>query len=252
MRWLPLVALFLTGVFSVACVPVDKPATAAQNDADYHYLMGSSYLKEGKSTQALQEFLSAEKLDGQRTEIHAGLAQAYMAKRAYELAEKHYLKALELSSGAPDYYNNLGALYLSMGRFEDSAAAFQKAADNLLFSSPEIAWAGMGYAYFNMNNYTVAERAYKRAIEFNPGYVQSYFRLGELYYAQDRPVEAVEAFATAARIVPGFVEAHYRLGLTYMKIRKVDEARQAFQAVIRLSPESEQAKMAASHLKVLQ
>ena len=99
-----------------------------------------------------------------------------------------------LSDGAPQYYNNLGALYLTAERYDDSIAAFRKAAENLLFASPEVAWAGVGYAYFQKHDYAAAERYYKKARELNPRYTQALFRLGELYYGQDRPVEAVEAF----------------------------------------------------------
>jgi Tfp pilus assembly protein PilF len=244
-----LISMCLFGALLSACVPAGKSPT---KNADYHYLMGSSYLEEGRPTMALQEFLIAEKLDDQRIEIHSGLAQAYMSKRAYDLAEKHYLKALKLSGGEPEYHNNLGALYLSMERYEDSAASFQTAAENLLFLIPEVAWTGLGFANFQMNNYPAAERAYKRAAEINPGYVQSFFRLGELYYTQDRPVEAAEAFSTAVKLVPNFVDGHYRLGLAHMKARNTDQARQAFLEVVRLSPESEQARLATSYLKILQ
>ncbi|MCK4536314.1 MAG: tetratricopeptide repeat protein, partial [Desulfuromonadales bacterium] len=53
-------------------------------------------------------------------------------------------------------------------------------------------------------------------------------------------------------LVPNFVDGHYRLGLAHMKARNTDQARQAFLEVVRLSPESEQARLATSYLKILQ
>lgn len=246
-----LIFLCLSGALLSSCASTERSTSSSQKDADYHYLMGSSYLKEGESTMALQEFLQAEKLDGDRPQIHAGLAQAYMSKQAFALAEQHYLKALELSGGAPEYHNNLGALYLSMGRNEDAVTAFQSAADNLFFSMPEVAWTGLGFAHFKMNDFAAAESAYRRAIELNPRYVQAFFRLGELLYVQDRPLEAVEAFEQTLKTAPGFIVGHYYLGLAHMKARDTDQARLAFREVIRLAPGSEQAEMAISHLKVL-
>lgn len=251
MKWSILIVMCVMGAGLVACVAVDQPSTASQKDADYHYLMGSSYLEEGKPTLALQEFVMAEKLDGQRTEIQAGLARAYMIKRAYPLAEEHYLKALQLSGGAPEFQNNLGALYLSMGRYQDAVTAFRAAEENLLFATPEVAWTGMGVAHFQLNDKAAAEQDFKQAIELNPGYVQPHFQLGKLYFAEDRPVEAVEAFKMAVKIVPDFIDGQYNLALAQMKARNTEEARTAFKEVIRLSPDSPHAKLSNNYLKIL-
>jgi len=251
MKWSILFVMCLAAVGLVACASVDRPSAASQKDADYHYLMGSSYLEEGKPTMALQEFVMAEKLDGQRTEIQAGLARAYMIKKAYTLSEVHYLKALELSGGAPQFQNNLGALYLSMGRYQDAVSAFKAAAENLLFATSEVAWTGMGVAHFQLQDYAAAEQDFKKAIELSPGYAQPYFQLGKLYFAQDRPVEAVEAFKMAVKIVPDFVDGQYNLALAEMKVRNTEEARTAFKEVIRIAPDSAQAKLSANYLKIL-
>ncbi len=234
-----------------ACATENRNGASSLNEADYHYLMGSSYLEEGKVTLALQEFLLAEKLDDKRTDIYAGLARAYMLKGAFELAEKNYLKAFELSGGEPKYQNNLGALYLSMERYQEAAEAFRKAAENLLFSNPEIAWTGLGVAHFQMDNYANAEQYYQQAIKENAAYLQPYYRLGMLYFVQNRPVEAAEAFRKVVNLAPGFVDGHYRLGLAEMQARNSDRAREAFAEVVRLAPESEQARLATGYLNIL-
>jgi Tfp pilus assembly protein PilF len=252
MKWSLLFLLCCLGAGLAACASVDQKSAPAKNDANYHFLMGSSYLEEGNPTRALEEFLMAEKLDGQRIEIHSGLARVYMRKHAYELAEKHYLKALELSGGDPNYENNLGALYLSMERYEDAAVHFRAAAGNLLFSTPEVAWTGLGVAHTRLNDYVAAELDYKKAIELNPTYVQPHFHLGQLYFAQDRPVEAANEFSRAVKIVPDFVDGYYHLGLAQMKARNTELARNAFKEVIRLAPDSTQAGLAANYLNILQ
>lgn len=251
MKWSTLIVLCLLGAGLSACATTDKLSESSRKEAEYHYLMGSSYLEEGKPTKALQEFILAEQLDGQRTEIHADLARVYMMKHAYDLAEKHYLKALELSDGAPEYQNNLGALYLSMERYEDAATAFRLAAENILFSNPEIAWTGLGVAHSKTGDYAAAEQDYLKAISLNPGYVQPHFRLGQLYFLQDRPAEAADAFATAVKIVPDFVDGQYHLGLAQMKLRNTEQARTAFEEVVRLAPDSPQGKLSINYLNIL-
>jgi Tfp pilus assembly protein PilF len=223
-----------------------------RNAARSHYLMGASALAENNPTEALKEFLLAEEADSHDAEIQSGLAQAYMQKKAFALAEKHFLKAIDISDGAPQYYNNLGALYLTIERYDDAIKAFRKTAENLLFATPEAAWTGVGLAYFKKHDYSAAEQYYFKARDLNPRYAQVHYRFGELYYNQDRPVEAANAFGRAVELAPRMVEGHYWLGQASMKMRDNARARIAFQETIKLAPESEQARLARSYLKMLQ
>lgn len=223
-----------------------------QQNARSHYLLGASAMAENNPTEALKQFQLAEKADSGDVEIQASLAQAYMQKQAYALAEKHFLKALDLSDGAPQYYNNLGALYLTMERYDDAITAFRTAAENLLFAAPETAWTGIGYAYFKKQDYAAAEQNYLKARELNPRYPQVMFRLGELHYSQNRASEAFAAFARTVELAPQYMPGHYWLGLASMKLHDNGRARQAFQETIKLAPESEQARLARNYLKILQ
>ena len=231
------------------CSP-GKDSPAAQK-ARSHYLLGVSALAENNPSQALKELLQAEDIDGADDEIQAALAQAYLQKRAYELAEQHWLRAISLSKGNPQYYNNLGALYLTMERFDDSIIAFRQAADNLLFGTPEVAWAGIGYAYYLKRDYPAAERAYLKARELNPRYFQARLKLGELYYGQERIAEALESFLKATELAPKSAHAQYWLGLSYLKVNNQPAARKAFEETVRLAPESEPGRLAKNYLKTL-
>jgi Tfp pilus assembly protein PilF len=243
-RPLIVLALLLT-----ACAP--SPTSKAGQEAKSHYLLGASALAENNPTQALKEFLLAEQANSWDADIQAGLGRAYLEKGAYELSEQHYRRAISLSKGNPQYYNNLGALYLTMQRYDDALPAFQQAADNLLFATPEIAWAGIGLVRLHQQNFPAAEQAYRKALELNPRYAQAHFRLGELYYRQERFSDADKAFGRAVELEPRYVDGHYWLGLSAMKTNDTVRARQAFSETLRLAPDSEQARLARGHLKTL-
>lgn len=232
-----------------ACAPIEEKKPS--QDAKYHYLMGASALNENNPSDALKEFLRAEEIDSNDPEIQAGLAEAYMRKRAYDLSEQHFKRALVLSNHEPKYYNNLGALYLNMERYDEAVTAFQTAAENLLFDKSEVAWTGVGFSYYQMQDYPAAERAYRKSIQVQPRYYQAYYRLGELYYAQQRPVEAADQFARSVELAPNFIEGHYWLGLAYMKIQQPAKAKTAFQEVVKLSPGHERARLARKYLDIL-
>ena len=247
---LMLICWFLLVALIAACVPVEKDRPASE-EAQYHYLLGVTALNEDNPTEALKEFLAAERFNDDDPEIQAGLAQAYWLKKAYDLAAQHFLEAIKLSDSDPKYYNNLGALYLSMERYDDSIDAFKTAADNLLFDRPEMAWTGIGMAYYHKQDYPAAQRAYEKAIDINPNYYMPPFRLGELFYNQDRPVEALDMFTRSVGLAPGFYEGFYWQGLVYMKMKDTVEAEKAFQEVIRLAPGSELALLSGNYLKII-
>jgi Tfp pilus assembly protein PilF len=251
MRWLCLITFFTLAL--TACVSSNqKEEVTKEKEAESHLLLGVSHLRENNPSKALQELLISERLNPKDPMVHAALAETYVQKQAYDLAEQHFLKAYEYSDQSPQFQSNLGALYLSMERFDDAIAAFQIAADDLTFGRSELAWTGIGYAYFQKKDYAAAERSYKKAEGFNSRYAQAPYRLGELYYAQDRPVEAVVAFKKAVKIAPRFVDAHYWLGLSYMKTRKNDKARSSFEKVVKLAPDSNQAELARKYLDILE
>ncbi len=234
----------------MACVPVE-PSLSDSKNAEYHYTLGVASLNEQNPTEALKEFLEAEKYDARAPKIQAGMAQAYWIKQAHGLAEEHFLRAIELSEDDPKYYNNLAALYLSMERYDDAIIAFRTAADDLLFDRPELAWEGIGLANFQKQDYSAAERSYRKSMEINPNYYMTPFRLGELYYNQDRPVEALDMFILSVSLAPNFARGHYWQGLVYMKMKETEEAKQAFLEVVRLVPHTETARLAGNYLKII-
>jgi type IV pilus biogenesis/stability protein PilW len=233
-----------------ACVPVENTQSDKTN-AEYHYKLGISALNEQNPTEALKELLQAEKFNDRDPEIQNALAQAYWSKQAPDLAEERFKRAIALSSNDPKYYNNLGALYLEVERYDDAIRAFQAAADNLLFDRQEMAWTGIGLAYFQKQDYPAAQRAYRKAMAINPRYYLAPFRLGELYYNQERTAEALEMFTRTTQLAPTFPDGFYWLGLVYMKLKEPAKAKPAFLEVIRLAPKSDNARLAANYLKII-
>jgi Tfp pilus assembly protein PilF len=242
---LTLVALLL---FSLAGCGISMKAKKA---GETHYALGLSYLKENNSTLALKEFLLAADANPGDPDIQAALGQSYQLKKAFPQAEQHYKKALQLRPGDPQFENNLGALYLDMKRWDDAIHYFGKAADNLLFTHPEIALTGMGFAHFQKGDYLQATTLYKEALAFTPRYPVGRLRLGEAYAALDKPQLAIAEYRKALSAAPDFPVAQYQLGLSYMKIHEAKKAETAFREVLRLAPDSDVGQRARDYLKTL-
>ncbi len=239
--------LILILLLTAGCVSSGKTT----DSAEVHYMLGISYLRANDSTRALQEFLLAEKIDADDARLQAGLGHTYFLKKSYKEAEKHYLKALKLDKGNPEYQNNLAAMYLETERWDEAIALFEKAADNLLFPRPELAWTGFGYAWFKKGDSMKAIDAFIKAIEINANYPQAYVRRGEVLHALGQPAKAVTDYRKALSLYPDYLLAHYNLAVSSMDMKQRDTAVKHFRRVIELAPESDFARQSRAYLLVL-
>ncbi len=225
--------------------------TTKQPKSKSHYTLGLSFLQSNNPTMALREFLAAAEDDPEDPEVHAGLARAYQYKKAYSLAEKHYLKALEFSNNEPRYQNNLAALYISMERWDQAIDYFEQAARNLLFMRSELALMGKGYAYYRKGDYPSALQAYREAEMIAPRLAVLHFHVGETYAALGQLDLAASSYEKALLHAPKYSEARYQLAILLLKDQKLDEAKSALSIIIEQDPLSEWGMRANDFLKAL-
>lgn len=245
--------IILSGILLSLILAAGCGVNPKQSDeARAHYMLGLSYLRENRMSQAMNEFRLAEQINPKDPEVQAALGQVLHVKEAYPEAEQRYLKAIQLSHEAPRFLNNLGALYLDMKRWDDAIRYFKATSSRLDFDNPEVPLSGMGYAYSQKGDYLQAVTFFKEAVAANMRYAPAYLGLGQAYYALDKTEEAVSQYREALRIAPNYAQAHYQLGLAQVKLRQTDEAVASFNEVIRLVPDTGLGKSSREHLKVLQ
>ncbi len=222
-----------------------------QPQAMPHYTLGLSFLQSDNPTLALREFLKAIEDNPKDPQVHAGLARAYQYKKAYVLAEQHYIKALVFSDDDPKYQNNLAALYISMERWDQAIEYFQKASLDLLFMRPELAMMGKGYAYYRKGDYPAALQAYREAETVAPRLASLHFHVGETYAALGRLELATASYEKALLHAPTYSEARYQLAVLLLKGQKIDEAKNLLTIIVEQDPRSDWGMKAKDFLKAL-
>jgi Tfp pilus assembly protein PilF len=241
------------GLFAVltGCAATTTPSNEKQQ-AEVHYKMSVVHMQANNPTLALKELLAAVSYDPENSKIHAALSQAYKQKKAYVQAERHYLKALELSDNDPRYQNNLAALYLDMERWDDAIVYFGKAADSLLFVDAHKAAAGKGYAYFKKQDYGAALAAYDEAIELSPRFAEGHFFKSRVYQ-QQMNMDMVEIeLRRAIELKPKFLQAHYELGMLLLDAGQLPEAVAELELTVNFAETSDWGVKAKRALKTLQ
>jgi tetratricopeptide (TPR) repeat protein len=101
----------------------------------------------------------------------SNMGWAYYNKKEYALAEKFYLKALEIS---PKFINarvGLGKTYIAMGRGSEAVATLEKAVED----NPRLGqlYLELARAYALSGEYKKALDAYEKVVEFAPDSVLS-------------------------------------------------------------------------------
>lgn len=146
-----------------------------------------------------------------RFELHYHLANAYRQQKKWELARKHYEKALNEEILLP---LKLGALINYGGMLQD------------------------------LGDLTEAIKIYQTVIHIDPSQAIAFFNLGMIYKSQGNLIEALKAYQQAIKIQPDYAEAYQNLGVTAFKAGLLAESLEAFQQAIaiydqRQSPEAD-------------
>ena len=101
--------------------------------AEVHYNLGVLLAQQGRVSEALEQYYQAAALNPEFAEARVGLANVLATQQRLEDAVEQYGQALEGSLSAADraqVYHNLGAIYESVGRFDEAAAQYRQALEH--------------------------------------------------------------------------------------------------------------------------
>jgi tetratricopeptide (TPR) repeat protein len=89
-----------------------------------------------------------------------------LERREFGHAIRHFDRAIELSPGFPEAFNQRAIAHFLLEEFEDSLADCRRAVE--LMPAHFGAWAGMGHSHAHMGDVPSAIEAYERALSINP------------------------------------------------------------------------------------
>jgi len=136
--------------------------------------LGSVLDRLGRFKEAEQAHTQAVRLAPDQAYLHNNLGFSYIIQRRWQDAEKCLKKSLELKGDFARARVNLGLALAQRERFEEALTQFAAALP------PEDAQFNMGLMYQSKRKLVEAARAYKIALELNPGMVAARNRLKTL------------------------------------------------------------------------
>jgi len=176
---------------------------------------------EAAATQAIN-------LDSTMAEIYAALAEVNLYKLwKFELAEKYFVKALELNPNlALTHYHYSWALFL-FGRMDEAINEHKLAKKYDPFNPLHTAW--LGGLYYNDGQYEKALESAYESFEIQKDYPVGYIVLGNTYLAMGKTEEAIEAHRKLAELYPPL--STY-LGITYAQTGNEEEAEKMLNSIL--------------------
>lgn len=140
------------------------------------------------------------------------------------------------ASADPIQQVELGNMYLQLGSFADSEAAYRRAIE----LDPTIAEAhfNLGNVLCELNQSAAALDAYRQAIALRPDFFEAYFNLADTLAGNGRLDEAAAMYRKASEIQPSLSDVHNNLGTVLIELGDFDDAIISLRTAVGAAPQS--------------
>jgi tetratricopeptide (TPR) repeat protein len=135
---------------------------------DYGYFMlGNSFVKLGKTDQAISNFKQAIDLNGEKYVYHHSLAAAYQKSRQYRMVTETLNKSESIVEDRykPAFYTTRGQAFYALKKWSDAINDLEKAKS---LKPTEAVLTSLGVSYFKMGHHDKAAGALEKALAKNP------------------------------------------------------------------------------------
>ncbi len=188
---------------------------------------GMQNLMDKQYTEALKNFLKANELDPNNSEILNNLGMSYYFKGEKDLAIKTLKQALKINEENSDAKVNLASIYFREKRFSEAEKTYKKVLKDLTYDKQTRTYYNLGVLELNYKKDTVAAETYfKKSIKEDDNYCPSYFQLGVIQYNRKQFKSALKNFKEAS--MGDCYESpapHYYQALAMIDLGRFDEAR---------------------------
>jgi tetratricopeptide (TPR) repeat protein len=189
---------------------LEQAVRKAPNDATIRIRYGEALGAMGKYQQAIEQFNAALKIDPKHTGAYLDLGMVAMLTKNDAAAERYFQKVISLSD-ANQYsaldkireqaFYNLGLLTLEQKRYAEAAGFFKGAL--AIRRDASDTYYQLAKAYQALGDVDAAIRQLEIAIQFDPGFAEAHYYLGELYKIKKDDVNAAYHFKKAVELAPG-------------------------------------------------
>lgn len=189
-------------------------------------------LNEAKYDQALKLSHSMINRFSESSFMHNAQGAIYQSLGQFEQAIKSFDIAVKINPDYAEYFFNMGNAQKESGRLDDAISSYQKSVslDRGLFQ----AHTNLGVVYFIMGDIDSACDCYRNALAISPNYSIAHNNLGCSLMASEQYTSAIQSFERAMASNPDYIDAIFNLGVANQETGRDKEAISSFEKVISL------------------
>ena len=178
--------LYVTVVALAACAGSGGSVNDRASDADAavaNLNLGAGYLQQGNVELAIERLRRALAQDPDLVLAHSTIAFAYDQIGSFDEAETHFRRATQLDPEDGAAANSYAAFLCNRGnRWAEAEPYFRRAAQDLDYTTPEVATTNAGICARDAGDLEKAEENFRSALARNPRYADALLNMVELSY----------------------------------------------------------------------
>jgi type IV pilus assembly protein PilF len=163
----------------------------SQNDAAVANMnLGAGYLRQGRPQLAIEPLQRALEQNPRLSDAHSTLAIAYDQLGSTADAEDHYRRATQLDPANSAAANSYAVFLCRQDRWKDAQPYFKRAAENIKYSTPEVAYTNAGFCALNAGDREKAEENFRAALTRNPTFADALAGMLDVSYQNKNYLQA--------------------------------------------------------------
>jgi len=165
---------------------------------------------------------------------HANLGDAFKKEGKLDAAIEQFMTAVRLDPSLPEPYNNLGVVLAKQGKIDEAIDYYSRAIK--IKPSYAEAYFNLGSTLAAHGQIMQAIDMLSKALQLNPDSARVHSNLGSLFIKQGNLEKALYHNKEALRLDPQLVEAHNNMGIVLMREGKLEAAISQFREALQIDP----------------
>ena len=197
-------------------------------------LLGTTFAKEGKLSEAADEFVALLARDPEDIEALNNVAVIYRRQGKFQEALDYLQKAIDIDPTRAEFFYNIGNIHKQLNNSKAASMAYARVIE--LDSGYVPAYNNLGTIYQEFQEYDKAFGMFHKGLTLDPNNPTLHFNYGVALEANNRLEDAAVEYRAAMRSKPGWPAPMNNLGIVLFKQGHHDKAIATFNHILNTDP----------------